>query len=74
MTVQSMTGFGRAEAMVGDADVTVELKSVNGKQLKLTLRGPSWLSYLEPSFEASVKKLFRRGTIYLHLSVERNEN
>ena len=74
MTLQSMTGFGREERAIGEASLAVELKSVNNKQLKLTLRCPSWLSYLEPSLEAAVKAAFRRGTIYLNLNVERSES
>ena len=74
MTLESMTGFGRADGVVGDADVVAELKSLNGKQLKLTIRCPSWLSYLEPTLEAAIKKFFRRGSIYLHLNFEKNEN
>ena len=74
MTLQSMTGFGRQETAIGEASLAVELKSVNNKQLKLTLRCPSWLSYLEPSLEAAVKATFRRGTIYLNLNFERSES
>ena len=74
MTLQSMTGFGRQETTIGEASLAVELKSVNNKQLKLTLRCPSWLSYLEPSLESAVKATFRRGTIYLNLNFERSES
>ena len=74
MTLQSMTGFGREETSIGEAGLAVELKSVNNKQLKLTIRCPSWLSYLEPALEAAIKATFRRGTIYLNLSFERSES
>ena len=73
MTLQSMTGFGRAENTIGDSRVSVEAKSVNGKQLKVTFRCPSWLSYLEPTLESEIKKIFRRGSLYLHLNFEKTE-
>lgn len=74
MTLESMTGFGRKEGSIGDASVAVELKSVNNKQLKLTLRCPAWLSYLEPRFEAAIRRAIRRGTIYMHLNFDRVES
>ena len=74
MSLDSMTGFGRAEATIGDASVCIEVKTVNGKQLKLTFRCPSWLSYLEPSIESEIKKRFRRGTVYLNLNFEKLES
>lgn len=36
-----MTGFGRAEGLVHEKKVTVELRSVNGKQLDLQVKLPS---------------------------------
>ena len=41
MAIQSMTGYGRAEGAVGARRVTVEVRSVNGKGLDLSLRVPS---------------------------------
>lgn len=38
--VLSMTGFGRAEGMVGDRMFTVELRALNSKQLDLLLKLP----------------------------------
>jgi uncharacterized protein YicC (UPF0701 family) len=38
--IRSMTGFGRAEGVVGDRKVTVEVRSLNSKQLDLFLKLP----------------------------------
>lgn len=39
--LRSMTGFGRAEGLVREKKVTVELRSVNGKQLDMQVKLPS---------------------------------
>ena len=39
--VKSMTGFGKAEATVRNKKITVELRSLNSKQLDLNLRLPA---------------------------------
>lgn len=39
--MRSMTGFGRAEGLVNGKKVTVELRSLNGKQLDLQVKLPS---------------------------------
>ena len=70
---QSMTGFGRGEALIGEMTVRVEIKSVNNKQMKSTLRMPSWLNYLETAFESELKKSFKRGSFFASVSAERNE-
>ena len=69
---QSMTGFGRSEALIGEMTIRVEIKSVNNKQLKSTLRMPSWLNYLETTLESELKKSFKRGSFFAQLSAERN--
>lgn len=39
--LRSMTGFGRSEGQIGDKKVTVELRSLNSKQLDLQVKLPS---------------------------------
>ncbi|MFY8136946.1 MAG: YicC/YloC family endoribonuclease, partial [Flavobacteriales bacterium] len=39
--LRSMTGFGKAEATIGQKKFTVEVRSLNSKQLDLNLRIPS---------------------------------
>lgn len=38
--LRSMTGFGRAEGVVRDRKVSVEVRSLNSKQLDLFLKLP----------------------------------
>jgi len=36
--LKSMTGFGRASVSVGDKVLSIDLKSLNGKQFELQLK------------------------------------
>lgn len=47
--LRSMTGFGKAEGTVGNKKFTVELRSLNSKQLDLNMRIPS--AYREKELE-----------------------
>ena len=39
--IKSMTGFGKGEAICGDKKFRVELRSLNSKQLDLSVKIPS---------------------------------
>jgi len=41
MNLRSMTGFGKAEGIVGSKKLTVEVRALNSKQLDLSVRLPS---------------------------------
>ena len=72
--IRSMTGYGAAQALVDGVDYSVELRSVNGRYFKASLRlGEVW-----SRAEADVEKLLRdrlgRGSINLSLRMRlRNE-
>ena len=80
MPVYSMTGYANAAAGVPEgsekagagtssaAGVTIELRSVNGRFLDLTMRLPDELRSLEPALRDLVGAAFRRGKIELRLN------
>ena len=83
MAVYSMTGFGSAIASAAataeslpasGAAVGVELRSVNGRFLDLSLRLPDELRGLEPALRELVGAAFRRGKIELRLSTQREQD
>ncbi|NBT62243.1 MAG: YicC family protein [Planctomycetia bacterium] len=49
----------------------IELRSVNNRYLKVSLRAPESYQILEPEFEKVVRKLVRRGTVQVNLRVHR---
>jgi uncharacterized protein (TIGR00255 family) len=87
MAVYSMTGYGSAThsaaagaetgaataawAGASSGSVTVDIRSVNGRFLDLSLRLPDDLRGLEPALRELVGNAFRRGKIELRLSPQR---
>ena len=68
--IKSMTGFGRAERHTDQRKITVEIKSLNSKQLDLSTRIPS--IYREKEYESrnTVSKAVGRGKVDLFVTVE----
>ncbi|MDZ4687494.1 MAG: YicC/YloC family endoribonuclease [Planctomycetaceae bacterium] len=68
----SMTGFGEATEVVAGVHVTAELRSVNNRHFKLTLRAPdAWLRF-EPEWERILRERVSRGTVTLTLRPDRS--
>ena len=45
--VKSMTGYGRAQKLIGSRDITVELKSVNHRYFEFSCRVTRSFRFLE---------------------------
>jgi uncharacterized protein (TIGR00255 family) len=69
MTLNSMTGFGRANGAAGFLHYVWELKSVNGKALDIRLRLPSGWDMLEASARQTIARHVLRGNISASLSL-----
>jgi len=59
--LRSMTGYGKAEGAVGSRKYTVEVRSLNGKNLDLTVRMPSVLKEKEMDLRTEVGARIVRG-------------
>jgi len=68
--IRSMTGFGRGVAKAGGARVTVELRSVNQRFLRVGVKTPSALAAIEPRVREIVTSGARRGQIDALVSLE----
>lgn len=66
----SMTGFGRAVVETSDMKITVEAKSLNSKQMDLTVRVPQTLRASEPEMRSMASKLLERGKADVCVYVE----
>ncbi len=66
-----MTGYGEASHQGKTLAVAIELRSVNNRYLKVSLRAPESYQILEPEFEKVVRKMVRRGTVQVNLRVHR---
>jgi uncharacterized protein (TIGR00255 family) len=63
MALSSMTGFGRAVARDGAEELTVEVRSVNGKFCEVKARLPRELASLEADVVRLVKERIARGNV-----------
>ncbi len=70
MAIKSMTGFGAAAARGEGVRVTVELSSVNRKQLDVALRLPSAWMPLESRVQKIIQEQISRGRISGNVQVE----
>jgi uncharacterized protein (TIGR00255 family) len=66
--IHSMTGFGEAAGNLGAVHYALELKSLNNKYLKISLRMPEELSSLEPVVESALRTRLSRGSVVLSVS------
>lgn len=71
--IKSMTGYGRAQATVGEINVTVELKSVNHRYFEFNSRVPRNYGFLEEKLKGFVGSLISRGKVECYVSVENLE-
>lgn len=66
----SMTGFGRATREIDAKRITVEIKSLNSKQMDLNVRVPQLFRMQEIEMRAFVASSLQRGKADLTVSIE----
>jgi uncharacterized protein (TIGR00255 family) len=69
-----MTGYGEAHHQSDTLSLSIELRAVNNRHLKLTVRAPEPYNLLEPEFEKVLRRTIRRGTIQLTCHCERQHS
>ena len=68
--VKSMTGFGKGEATFQNKKITVEIRSLNSKQLDLNLRLPSVYRQSEYELRTLIARTVQRGKVDVFVNVE----
>ncbi len=71
--LSSMTGFGAAQAHVDGVSIRTEIRSVNNRYYKSSLRLPESLQRYEAEFDKQLRTRLGRGSIVFNLRV-RDEN
>jgi uncharacterized protein (TIGR00255 family) len=66
-----MTGYGEARHQSDGLTVSMELRALNNRYLKVSLRATEPYHLLEPEFEKVIRRTVRRGTLQVHLRLER---
>ncbi len=70
--LQSMTGYGNADAMVGPYRVSVEVRSVNHRFFTPSIKLPPALTRLEPEVRELLRRHVSRGHVTFSLRIDRD--
>lgn len=68
--IKSMTGFGKSEATAEGKKIIVEIRSLNSKQLDLTVKAPSVYRSMETDIRNVASKILQRGKVDIYVNVE----
>ena len=68
--IKSMTGYGRAQSVLGNKTIAVEIKSVNHRNLEIPIRVPNALSSLEPQIKKTIGEHLSRGRVEVSIRTE----
>ena len=68
--IKSMTGYGKAEKDIQNKKIRVEIRSLNSKQLDLSLKMPPAYRSLEPELRTMIAQKLVRGKIELFAAAE----
>lgn len=66
-----MTGYGEARFQSDSLSLSLELRALNNRYLKVSVRAPDPYHLLEAEFEKVIRRFVKRGTIQLQLRCER---
>jgi len=61
--INSMTGYGEADGEINSVSYAVEIKSVNNRYLKINIKLPEMVAFLEEDIDKLLRKNLSRGTI-----------
>ena len=69
----SMTGFGEAHRKDTSLAVAAEVRTINSRYFKLSVRCGEGYSALEPLVESLVRQHVKRGTVQVSLRIDRDQ-
>ncbi|MCK4663246.1 MAG: YicC family protein [Bacteroidales bacterium] len=74
--LKSMTGFGKAECKLETKNVSIEIKSLNSKQLDVFTKIPACYKEKDLNFRNEISKTLIRGKVelFIYEEVKENEN
>ena len=68
--IRSMTGFGKAERLAPNKKFSVEIRSLNSKQLDLSIKMPKKFNYFEAAMRTLLKDYIQRGKVDVFITYE----
>jgi uncharacterized protein (TIGR00255 family) len=66
-----MTGYGEARHQSDQLSLSIELRALNNRYLKVSLRAADPYHLLEAEFEKVIRRSIKRGTLQVHLRCDR---
>jgi uncharacterized protein (TIGR00255 family) len=69
-TIQSMTGYGRAEASGAGIKAVCEMKSLNGRYLDIDIRLPRYLMEIDADLRRMLGEKLERGSVTVVYNIE----
>lgn len=70
--ILSMTGYGEAQYSDDGVSYALEIRSLNGRYLKISIKLPETLSLFEPEVEKLLRERLSRGSVFYTLRVRDN--
>jgi uncharacterized protein (TIGR00255 family) len=71
--IQSMTGFGKAVVELSGKKISIEIKSLNSKQLDLNARIPNTYREKELEIRAILSQVIERGKVDFYIVIEHTD-
>ncbi|TAL68419.1 MAG: YicC family protein [Bacteroidetes bacterium] len=68
--IKSMTGFSKNEARENGVNISVEIKSLNGRYLEINCKIPKSLMHKEFEIRDMIKSSISRGNIFVNMNLE----
>ncbi len=68
--IKSMTGFGKAELEINNKKISIEIKSLNSKQLDINTRIPALYREKDISIRKEISEKLERGKVDFNIYVE----
>jgi uncharacterized protein (TIGR00255 family) len=68
--IRSMTGYGRADSVLGGRRIVIEIKSLNHRYQEIALRMPGFLFSLEPAVKKLIAARISRGRVEVVIRFE----
>ncbi len=72
--IYSMTGYGKSEVTIDHQPLTIEIKSLNGKNSEVSLRCPNYIKSKEIEIKKIVSEKLVRGKIDVTITEQMGEN
>ncbi len=67
--IRSMTGYGRDRRIIGDYEISAEIRSVNNRYFELNAKLPRSYQYLEEKIKLLIKEKISRGKLDFTLTI-----